>query len=118
MQPLPTDVLAYRRARRVARLATVAAVAVVGRLAYTTVRRLTGPDGTNPFGALSFLLLAGAVVVGALVLARLWRRSYRLRPVVLSADPKPGEIHGIPGLDEPPRPHRGLHGLDPPPTRW
>lgn len=67
---------------------------------------------------LTFLLLAGAVVVGALVLTRLWRRSYRLRPAVLPLDPTPGEVYGIPELDESPRPHRGLSGLEPPPTRW
>ncbi|EYR64157.1 hypothetical protein N866_14975 [Actinotalea ferrariae CF5-4] len=118
MRPVPTDLVAYRRARRVARVATLVVVLVVVDLTIATVQQLVGPGGVNPFGTLSFLLLAGAVAGGFVVLSRLWRRSYRLRPVTLSTSPTVGELYGMPELDAPPRPHRGLNGQDPPPSRW
>jgi hypothetical protein len=52
------------------------------------------------------------------VLRRVWRRSFRARPVVQSLDPTRGEIYGIPELDQEPQRHRGLSGDEPPPTRW
>jgi hypothetical protein len=52
------------------------------------------------------------------VLVPVWRRSYRLRPVVLHVDAGDGERIGLPELDRPAGPHRGLTGEVPPPTRW
>ena len=102
----------------VQRWASLASAVVVGYLALATGVALLQPGGPDPFGVIALLLLAGVLVVSWYVLGRLWRRSYQARPVTLSTDPTPGEIYGMPELDEAPKPHRGLSGEEIPPTRW
>ncbi len=118
MRPAPTDYLEYRRRRRVSRWASLVAAVILLYLALATAGALLQPGGPNPLGVIAFLLLAGALLVSWRVLSRLWRRSYEARPVTLSTDPTPGEIYGMPELDDVPKPHRGLSGEEKPPTRW
>ena len=119
MRPVPTDFAAYRRARWHARLVTAAAVVVVGYLAVQVVLRAVSDDALLRASAAWFSLWLGVVGIGAWrALDRVWRRSYRLRPVVQQLHRTPGEIYGIPGLDEETPRHRGLSGEDRPPTRW
>jgi len=118
VDPAPTDVAEYRRRRRLSRWASLVAAVIVGYLALATGAALLTEGGPDPVGLIAFLLLAAALAVSWNVLGRLWRRSFAARPVTLSTDPTPGEVYGMPGLDDPPRPHRGLSGEEQPPTRW
>jgi hypothetical protein len=61
------------------------------------------------------VLAGGAAGYGVFVL---WRRSYAARPHVLPLDATPGQVVGVPELDEPSGRHLGLGGEQEPPTRW
>ena len=119
MRPVPTDFAAYRRARWRARLVTAVVVAVVGYLALQVVLRAISDDALLRASGAWFLLWTGVLGIGGWrALDRVWRRSYRLRPVVQGLHRTPGEIYGIPELDQETPRHRGLSGDEQPPTRW
>ena len=115
MRALPVDRVAYLQARAVARAATSATLALGGYAAYRMVGYAVSGDRLAMAWFVALLWVAAA---GFVVLRSLWRRSRSLRPVTLSADPTPGEVYGIPALDEAPRPHTALSGEVEPPSRW
>jgi hypothetical protein len=117
--PLPVDRLAYRRALRTSRLVTAALTLPAVWLVLEVVarHRATEPQ-TRASAGFAFFVLGVHVLVSLLVLVPVWRRSYRLRPVVLPVDATHGQQVGVPELDETSGPHVGLTGQVPPPTRW
>lgn len=115
MRALPVDRVAHLRARAVARMATTVTLGLGGYAAY---RMLGYAAGRDRLAMAWFVVLLWVAAAGFVVLRSLWRRSRSLRPVVLSADPTPGEVYGIPALDEAPRPHTALSGELEPPRRW
>ncbi len=113
---VPVDVLAYRRLRRRARLASLGFALVATWLVYLVVV-MSGRD--DPRAAiLPYLLLCGLGAAAWWILRAVWKRSFAARPVVLSADPGPEALIGVPELDQPPRPHQSLTGEIDPPARW
>jgi hypothetical protein len=117
VRPLPTDLVEYRRRRRAARIATLL-VAVLAAFAVASIVAIMREGGDTRIAMVPYILLLWLGVLAWLVVVPLWRRSYAARPVTLPVDPTPGQVYGIPELDEPPRDHRGLSGQEPPPTRW
>lgn len=115
---LPVDRIAYRRALRTSRLVTAALAAPVPWLMVELLTRAGGEGQTRASAGMVFFILAVHLVIATAVLVPVWRRSYRLRPVVLHVDASHAERIGVPELDEPAGPHRGLSGQVPPPTRW
>ena len=116
LAPAPTDIVEHHRLRRHARLATLAFLLVGARLCYVLLVLVRGPS--KPFAMVPFLGLAVLAAIAWPVLGRLWRRSAAHRPVTLSINPGPGELRGVPELDEPSGPHISLSGRVDPPTRW
>ena len=112
----PTDLVEYHRLRRRARLATLAFLLLAARLVYLLMTLVSGPAA--PLAFVPFLALAVLAAVAWPVLGRLWRRSAAHRPVTLSINPGPGELRGVPELDQPSAPHIALSGEVDPPTRW
>jgi len=118
MRPAPTDFARYRRLRWRARWATLVIGFVVVVLTRAMVLQATVDSDTSRWAVLPFLLLCGALGAGFMVLRALWRRSYAARPVVQTLDPTPGELYGIPMLDDDLPRHRGFTGETDVPTRW
>ena len=118
MKPLPTDFAEYRRRRRLARLASLVLALVLGRLLWALVVLASRDDPTRALAMVPYVPIVGLGALGGVVLGRLWRWSFAARPVVQSLDPTPGEVYGIPELDEPPRRHVGLSGDVQAPRRW
>lgn len=118
MRPLPIDFAEYRRLRRRARVLTLACAVVAAPLTYRTVLALGAEGEARRPGLIAFVALGALAYTAWRVVVPAWRRSWASRPTVLALDPTPGQIYGIPELDEPPRRHRGLTGEDEPPTRW
>lgn len=116
---LPTDPEEYLRRRGHARAATALwAMFLVPQVA--SLVQLARSDSTQTratAGFVFFVLVLAAAVTGYGVLT-LWRRSYAARPHVLPLDATPGQVVGVPELDEPSGRHLGLGGEQEPPTRW
>ncbi|HEY3546042.1 MAG TPA: hypothetical protein VGK17_08100 [Propionicimonas sp.] len=118
MKPLPTDVAEYHRRRRAARIVTLVVLLVALRPLYRVVLIGSRQDESRAFAMVPYVQLVIVAILGGIALVTVWRRSFHARPVTLSLDPTPGEIYGIPQLDEPPARHRGLSGEVEPPVRW
>lgn len=118
MRPAPTDFARYRRLRWRARWATLGFGWAVVVLVRATVLQATVDSDASRWAIVPFLVLCGALGAGWVVLGALWRRSYAARPVVQTLDPTPGELYGIPMLDDDLPRHRGLTGETEVPTRW
>ena len=118
MRAVPTDVAEYHRLRWRARRATLAVLLVAAWLVYRMVR-IVGQDGDDT--RLAMVPYLGLCLLGAVawfVVRPRWLASLAARPRVQTLDPTPGELYGIPELDEPPQRHRGLSGVEKPPVRW
>lgn len=119
MRALPTDRAAYRRLERRAVGATAAFAVVVAVLGVDAVVRFRLEDPSQRrLGVITFLLLAAVLVAAWIVLRPMYRAVAAARPVTLPADPTPGQVYGIPEMDEPPRRNRALSGEEEPPKRW
>ncbi|HEY3438972.1 MAG TPA: hypothetical protein VGK35_14900 [Actinotalea sp.] len=118
MKPLPTDVAEYHRRRRAARIVTVVVVLAALRPLYQVVLIGTRHDELRALAMVPYILLVIVAILGGVALVKVWRWSFHARPATLPLDPTPGEIYGIPQLDEPPARHRGLSGEVEPPVRW
>jgi len=113
----PTDFAGHRRVRRRARVVTLlAALPILGTAASAAAMLAAGGD-TRP-GILPFLATFALMALAWPVVVPAWRASRDARPVVQSLDPTPGEIHGVPELDTPPREHPTFTGAVDPPVRW
>lgn len=96
----------------------MAVVLAAAWLVYLIVR-IVGRDGDDT--RVAMLPYLGLCLLGAVawyVVRPRWLASFAARPRVQSLDPTPGELYGIPELDEPPQRHHGLSGDDKPPVRW
>lgn len=119
MRAVATDRVEYRRLERRALLATAGFVLVAGVLVVDAIGRYRLEDGLERrLGIVPFLLLAAVVVVAWLVLRPMYRAAAAARPVTLPVDPTPGQVYGLPELDDPPRRNRALAGEEEPPRRW
>lgn len=119
MRPLPTDRAAYRRLERRAILWTLVFGLAVVTLAVDVVGRFLLSDGFDRrMGVVPFLLLAAVLVAAWFVLRPMYREAAAARPVTLPEHPTPGQIYGMPELDDPPRRNRALSGEEDPPKRW
>ena len=118
MRLMPTDFAEYHRLRRRARQLTVAFLLPAGYCVYRMGVALgrEGPERKEGIGSFFAICVLAALAWWLVVPA--WRRSFAARPVVLPLDPTPGQMYGVPELDDPPRRHTAFSGEIEPPTRW